>query len=253
MDRIRLSQQLAKIHSVRGGVRVNKKQIDDGGKVVLNQNTEFTRVEILRKSEVSAALIDSATDFYRRGWLLGTSGNLSAVLRKDPFCIAITGSGVDNGHLREDQIIEVDETLNVVMGTYKPSSESAIHVTLEKKLGCMAVFHTHSVWSTILSRLYAPEGGFEIKGYEMLKGLNNVNTHEHSEWFPVIENSQDMPGLAARVQVLLTNNPDIHCFLLSGHGLYTWGATIEEARRHVEAIEFLLEAFAHSVSSSRKN
>ncbi len=77
----------------------------------MNQNTEFTPVEILRKSEVSAALIDAATDFYRRGWLLGTSGNLSAVLRQDPFRIAITGSGVDKGHLREDQIIEVDETV----------------------------------------------------------------------------------------------------------------------------------------------
>ena len=219
----------------------------------MNQNTEFTPVEILRKSEVSAALIDAATDFYRRGWLLGTSGNLSAVLRQDPLRIAITGSGVDKGHLREDQIIEVDETLNVLSGIYKPSSESALHVTLEKRLRCMAVFHTHSIWSTILSRQYAHEGGFEIRGYEMLKGLNNVNTHDHSEWFPVMENSQDMVGLAAHVRKLLANNPDIHCFLLSGHGLYTWGLTIEEARRHVEAIEFLLEVFAHSENSFRRN
>ena len=248
-----MSLQLAPIYPVHGRIRVSKEQIDDGGKTSLNQNTEFTRVEILRKSEVSAALIDAATDFYRRGWLLGTSGNLSAVLRQDPFRIAITGSGVDKGHMREEQIIEVDEALNVLSGMYKPSSESALHVTLEKRFGCMAVFHTHSVWSTILSRQYAPDGGFEIKGYEMLKGLNNVNTHDHSEWFPVIENSQDMVGLAVRVKNLLANNADIHCFLLSGHGLYTWGSTIEEARRHVEAIEFLLEVFTHSENSVRKN
>jgi methylthioribulose-1-phosphate dehydratase len=215
----------------------------------LNQNTGFTRIEILRKGEVFASLIDAATDFYKRGWLLGTSGNLSAVLQQEPFRIAITGSGVDKGHLREDQIIEVDETLNVLSGNYKPSSESALHVTLEKGIGCKAVFHTHSIWSTILSQKYAQRGGFEIKGYEMLKGLNNVNTHEHTEWFPIIENSQNMADLAARVKIVLATKPHIHCFLLSGHGLYTWGTTIEEARRHVEAIEFLLEVFAHSENS----
>ncbi|MHB1709385.1 MAG: methylthioribulose 1-phosphate dehydratase [Thermoplasmataceae archaeon] len=219
----------------------------------MDQNTEFIGVELSRKTETFAALIDTATDFYRRGWLLGTSGNLSAVLRQDPFRIAITGSGIDKGHLSEDQIIEVDETLNVLSGNYKPSSESALHITLEKRLGCMAVFHTHSIWSTILSRKYVSGGGFEINGYEMLKGLNNVNTHDHSEWFPVIENSQDMVGLASRVEKLLEDNNDIHCFLLSGHGLYTWGSTIREARRHVEAIEFLLEVFAHSENSFRRS
>ena len=29
-------------------------------------------------------------------------------------------------------------------------------------------------------------------------------------------------------------------FLLAGHGLYAWGATAADARRHVEALEFLL-------------
>jgi methylthioribulose-1-phosphate dehydratase len=29
--------------------------------------------------------------------------------------------------------------------------------------------------------------------------------------------------------------------LLKAHGLYTWGADVAEARRHVEILEFLLE------------
>jgi methylthioribulose-1-phosphate dehydratase len=32
-----------------------------------------------------------------------------------------------------------------------------------------------------------------------------------------------------------------HGFLLSGHGLYTWGSSLEEARRHIEIYEFLFE------------
>jgi methylthioribulose-1-phosphate dehydratase len=28
---------------------------------------------------------------------------------------------------------------------------------------------------------------------------------------------------------------------MAGHGLYTWGADLAEARRHIEVLEFLME------------
>jgi len=34
---------------------------------------------------------------------------------------------------------------------------------------------------------------------------------------------------------------DTHGFLLSAHGLYTWGEDVAQAHRHVEIFEFLLE------------
>ena len=76
----------------------------------------------------------------------------------------------------------------------------------------------------------------------MLKGLAGVTTHEHREWIPVLENDQDMTRLAARVGGVLREHPDCHAFLLRRHGLYTWGATVTEAVRHVEIVEFLLES-----------
>jgi methylthioribulose-1-phosphate dehydratase len=101
--------------------------------------------------------------------------------------------------------------------------------------------HTHSVWSNILSDAYAADCGLSIEGYEMLKGLEGVATHEHLEWMPIIENSQDMTGLAALVERALTQHPGTHGFLLRRHGLYTWGKDLAEAKRHVEILEFLLE------------
>jgi methylthioribulose-1-phosphate dehydratase len=97
------------------------------------------------------------------------------------------------------------------------------------------------VWSTILSEAFGDEGGFAIEGYEMLKGLSGVRTHEHREWLPVIENSQDMAALARRVEDALALRKDAHAFLLRRHGLYTWGRDLKEARRHTEILEFLLE------------
>ena len=105
-----------------------------------------------------------------------------------------------------------------------------------------AVLHTHSVWSTILSDRLAPRGGLAIDGYEMLKGLDGVTTHEHREWIPILDNDQDMTRLAARRRGDAgRQHPACHAFLLRRHGMYTWGATLPDAVRHVEILEFLLE------------
>ena len=76
----------------------------------------------------------------------------------------------------------------------------------------------------------------------MLKGLEGVSTHEHREWIPILENDQDMARLAGRVRQTARGTPACHAFLLRRHGLYTWGQTLPQAVRHVEILEFLLEA-----------
>ena len=104
--------------------------------------------------------------------------------------------------------------------------------------------HTHSLWSTLLSDAHAAQGGLALEGYEMLKGLRGVTTHEHREWLPIVENSQDWEREAARVRTVLDAHPEAHGFLIRRHGLYTWGRDVDEAARHLEVLEFLLEAVA---------
>jgi methylthioribulose-1-phosphate dehydratase len=105
------------------------------------------------------------------------------------------------------------------------------------------VLHTHSVWSTILSESWAggTDGALAIEGYEMLKGLAGVASHDHREVVPIVENDQNIPRLAGRVGETLDRHPDAHAFLLRRHGLYTWGETLADAERHVEILEFLFE------------
>jgi methylthioribulose-1-phosphate dehydratase len=99
----------------------------------------------------------------------------------------------------------------------------------------------------------AREGGFFIHGYEMLKGLAGVETHDHREWIPVVENSQNMRELADEVQVLLAEQPRLHGFLIRRHGLYTWGRDLNEAARHIEILEFLMEVLWRSFESRNNN
>jgi methylthioribulose-1-phosphate dehydratase len=192
--------------------------------------------------EIASGLVAISRSFYARGWALGTSGNFSAVLTREPLRLAITASGADKGELNAEQILLVGRDGNQSEdSTSKPSAETLLHINVVLQRGAGAVLHTHSVWSTVLSNVHAAAGGILIEGFEMLKGLEGVNTHEHREWLPIVENSQDMPSLAENVSKILALYPDAHGFLVRQHGLYTWGADLGKAKRHVEILEFLLE------------
>ena len=194
----------------------------------------------------ASTMAEVGREFHVRGWVLGTSGNFSAVLHREPLCLAITSTGSDKGHLSVGQILELDETLTVFRGEGRPSAETALHVAIVLRRQAGAVLHTHSVWSTVLSGWHASKGGVAIEGYEMLKGLQGIHTHKHREWLPIVENSQDMHELAQEISQTLEENPSAHGFLLRRHGLYTWGADLAEAKRHVEIFEFLMETLVRA-------
>jgi methylthioribulose-1-phosphate dehydratase len=197
--------------------------------------------------ELAVSLAAIAKGFHGRGWLLGTSGNLSAVVQHEPLRLAMSPSGIDKGELTPDQLLSIDENARIVSDHGgKPSDESLLHIRIVKERGAGAVLHTHSIWNTIFSDLYASEGGVKIEGYEMLKGLEGVRTHEHSEWLPIIDNSQNMPALAEIVGQTLKETPAAHGFLLRRHGLYSWGDTVAQAKRHIEILEFLLETMGRT-------
>jgi methylthioribulose-1-phosphate dehydratase len=192
-------------------------------------------------AQAAEQLAQIGRECYARGWVLGTSGNFSAVVSRDPLRLAITASGVDKGNLSPAQIVEIDQHGESMGGAARPSAEASLHLAIARLRGAGAVLHTHSVWSTILSD-GASEDGLAIEGYEMLKGLEGVGTHEHREWLPIIDNTQDWAGAVPGVEALLRQYPKAHGFLIRRHGLYTWGRDLTQANRHVEILEFLFEA-----------
>jgi methylthioribulose-1-phosphate dehydratase len=199
-------------------------------------------------AQLAANLASIAKSCHARGWLLGTSGNLSAVVQREPLRLAMSPSGVDKGELTAPQLLTIDENARVISDPpVKPSDESLLHLRIVKERKAGAVLHTHSVWNTMLSDFYAHKNGVNITGYEMLKGLQGVRSHEHSEWLPIIKNSQDMPALASTVGETLNNHAAIHGFLLERHGLYSWGDNLAQAKRHIEILEFLLETLGRTL------
>lgn len=201
-----------------------------------------------RFHHLATALADIGRNFYQRGWVLGTSGNLSAVVSERPLRLAITPTGLDKGALEPAQFLEIDETARVVRGRGQPSAETGLHLAIVRTRGAGAVLHTHSLWSTLLSDAFSADGAVPLEGFEMLKGLRGVHTHAHREMLPIFENCQDITRLAEKVRALLKCDPAVHGFLLRRHGLYAWGQDLTEAKRHVEVLEFLLEVLGRSRS-----
>lgn len=193
------------------------------------------------------ALRETGHWLWSRGFSLGTSSNYSLVVNRDPLELLITASGKDKGHLAREDFVVVDRHGKATSpGQPKSSAETLLHTVAAELPNVGAILHTHSVWSTLLSDLYFEQGCIEISGYEMLKGLAGVTTHEHTWRLEIFENTQDIPELADRVRKRLNDpeRPLTHGYLIRKHGLYTWGCDLAEARRHIEIIEFLLECTA---------
>ena len=183
-------------------------------------------------------IIVNVRELSERGWTPATSSNFSH--RMDERHVAITVSGRDKGKLTEADIMVVDIDGQPVATDLKSSAETLLHTQLYKRfpeIGC--VLHTHSHNQTVASRLYAGMGHVHLEGYELLKAFTGNTTHDTEIDVPVFANTQDMHTLAAQVDALL----DKQCmwgYLIDGHGLYAWGRDMGEARRHLEAFEFLL-------------
>ena len=187
--------------------------------------------------QAAAALVGIGHQAYQRGWLPATSGNLSCRLADGQ--VAITVSGRHKGRLSLDDIMRVDGAGRPV-DDKRPSAETLLHTQLYARFPDVgAVLHTHSVNATVLSRISGTALVFD--DMELLKAFEGIDTHEVSVSLPIFPNDQDMQRLSAQVEAYLMGEVRLPGYLIAGHGLYTWGRSVEDAARHLEAFEFLFD------------
>jgi methylthioribulose-1-phosphate dehydratase len=178
------------------------------------------------------------------GWAPATSTNYSVRLPDNaaPAYCAITSSGVDKGSIEVEHILAIDRQGKPIDAEgAQPSAETPLHVLLYRAMRAGAVLHTHSLSAALLSQLARDEGQVRLTGWELLKGLRGIDTHEAEISLPVFPNSQDMQALSSHVEQSLSKERACYGFLLAGHGLYVWGKDLPEAKRHLEVLEYLLQ------------
>jgi methylthioribulose-1-phosphate dehydratase len=162
-------------------------------------------------------------------------------MRIDGDTAAVTISGRDKGALTPADVMAVTLDGKPLDPAQRPSAETALHLQIYRRQSdAGAVLHTHSHNQTVASRLFAPQGMLALRGWELQKALTGYTTHESELDVPVFPNSQDMRDIENKVDAWLDAGRPLHAYLIEGHGLYTWGRSMQEAKRHLEALEFLL-------------
>lgn len=190
--------------------------------------------EFFRKAD---QLIAAGRFIDSKGWVPATSGNFSAKLSDGN--IAITVSGRHKGRLQADDIMLIDSKGQSLDGQ-KPSAETLLHTSIYQRFpDVQAVLHPHSVNATLTARLFQTE--IVLENYELLKALPGINTHQTRIVIPIFANDQDIPRLAAAVEAYLDRHGNIYGYIIAGHGFYTWGGSVDDALRHLEALEFLFD------------
>ncbi len=171
------------------------------------------------------------------GLMACTAGNVS--VRLEPGCIAMSPSGVDKGALTPPDFILMDNSGRALNDDpRKPSDETMLHLALYRAVSaaCGAVCHGHPAHAVALSLATAGER-LVFAGIEMQKAFAGTTSHHGELVLPIVDNSQDMAELSARV--LANRDAAMPAVLVRGHGVYAWGRSVGEAGRHLEAVEWL--------------
>jgi len=188
-------------------------------------------------NRLSQELIEAGRFIDQKGWVPATSGNFSA--RLSDGRIAITVSGRHKGALTPSDIMLIDAE-GLSLDGQTSSAETGLHTALYRRFQKVgSVLHPHSPGATLLSRLRKDE--VVLENYELLKAFDGINTHATRIRIPIFDNDQDIPRLQRAVDAWLDREPDPHAYIIRSHGFYTWGATIKDALRQVEALEYLLD------------
>jgi methylthioribulose-1-phosphate dehydratase len=193
-----------------------------------------------RFADCAAIIAQAGKELYELGWTPATSSNFS--MRIDAEHVAITVSGRHKGRLTPDDVMVIDLSGNPVGTTAKPSAETLLHTQIYARFPeTGAVLHTHSQAQTIASKLFERAGQLVFEDYELLKAFAGNTTHDIRMNVPVFSNTQDMVALAREIDTHIDQKSLSHGYLIEGHGIYAWGRSMDEARRHLDAFEFLLQ------------
>jgi methylthioribulose-1-phosphate dehydratase len=185
--------------------------------------------------DAAQQLIAAGQFIDRKGWVPATSGNFS--VRLADGTIAITVSGKHKGQLALADIMLIDADADSLDGK-KPSAETVLHTSLYKRFpSIQSILHPHSLNATLISKIFNSQ--LVLKDYELLKAFSGISTHEAQVIVPIFANDQNIPRLAEQVERYLDHNESCHAYIIAGHGLYTWGGSVPETLRHLEALDFL--------------
>ena len=207
--------------------------------------------------EPRRALAAIAREFYQRGWMPGTAGNLSARAEDNVQPgFWITASGMPKGQLEDSDFLLVgvhdDAVIERLRPTHKPSAETSIHRAIYRVFPqARACLHVHSV-DACIAVSQAPMGTTQLRlpPLEVLKGFDLWEENPQID-LPVFENWLDVPSIAKDIEQCFTRTPPrISALVIRDHGITVWGGSLQQAFNRVEVVEFIMSYLARTGSGT---
>jgi methylthioribulose-1-phosphate dehydratase len=185
-------------------------------------------------------------NLHSKGHNPATSGNYSLRSSIDTNLAFVSESGIDKSIFTKDCFIPMkidSKEKDLSFANKKPSDETEVHLTILENSDAFCVLHSHMLEALWFADMNAGKAFADIKYLELLKGFSGVKTHETIIQIPIFENTQDIKSLAESIKFKIDLDPNCYGILLAGHGIYVWGKSIEEAKRHLEVFEYVFKYY----------
>jgi methylthioribulose-1-phosphate dehydratase len=182
-------------------------------------------------------LADVKDELAARNWFPGTSGNVSIKVDHEPITFFVSASGKDKTKRTSEDFLLVDGDGKPVEQTQlKASAETGIHCEVYRLTDAGCCLHVHTVDNNLISELYGDAGEITFQRQELIKAFG-IWEEDGSITVPIVENYADLEKLSEAVAGVI--KPDTKAVLIRNHGITVWGKNAFEAKKHLEAFEFL--------------
>lgn len=184
-------------------------------------------------------LADIKDELAKRDWFMGTSGNLAIKVNDEPVEFLVTASGKDKNKRTKEDFLHVNINGEPIEDTIlRPSAETLLHCAIYSKTSAGCSLHVHTVANNVISELYGDQGKIDFQGQELIKAFD-LWEEDAILSIPIIPNHAHIPLLAEEFQTYIDG--DKGAVLIRNHGITVWGRDGFEAKKLLEACEFLFQ------------
>ena len=183
--------------------------------------------------------LEANKNLIQKKLVFDTFGNASSLVQKS---LLIKPSGVDLNAITEEDISVVDLTSGTHLSGKKPSSDTPTHLEIYRVFPNLGgIVHTHSLYATAWAQAGKPIPCLGTTHADYWKGVIPVTRPLTEE-----EITRDYEAVTGKVIVETINQLGVevlHCpgILVPHHGPFTWGATIDEAVRNAQILEYVAQ------------